>query len=79
MGTLHVHGKVGLLRSGVVLPEWRGRGIQRALIAARARLAAQVGCDTVTSQAAPDTVSARNLQRMGLATVAIRDVYRLDP
>ncbi len=79
VGMLHIYGKVGLLRGGVVLPEWRGRGIQRALIAARARLAQELGCDTVSSQAAPDTVSARNLARMGLATVAVRDVYRFDP
>lgn len=79
VGMLHIHGKVGLLRGGVVLPEWRGRGIQRALIAARARLAQELGCDTVSSQAAPESVSERNLLRMGLEQLTIRDVYRFDP
>lgn len=78
-GTLHVHGKVGLLRAGVVLPDWRGRGVQRALIAARMRLAAELGCDHVTSQAAPDSISERNLSRAGLERLLIRDVYRFDP
>lgn len=79
VGTLHVHGKVGLLRSGVILPEWRGRGIQRALIAARARLAAELGCDWVTSQAVPDSISQRNLSRSGMESLLVRDVYRFDP
>lgn len=79
VGTLHVHGKVGLLRCGVVLAEWRGRGIQRALIAARIRLAAELGCDQVTSQARPDSVSERDLGRLGLRRLVVRDVYRFDP
>ncbi len=79
VGTLHIHGKVGLLRGGVVLPGWRGLGIQRALIAARAGLARELGCDTISSQAAPESVSERNLLRMGLEQLTIRDVYRFDP
>jgi len=79
VGMLHIHGKVGLLRGGVVLPEWRGRGIQRALIAARAGLARELGCDTISSHAAPGSVSERNLLRMGLEQLTIRDVYRFDP
>ncbi|MDQ3553623.1 MAG: GNAT family N-acetyltransferase [Chloroflexota bacterium] len=78
-GTLHLHGKVGLLRAGVVLPDWRGRGVQRALIAARMRLAAELGCDHVTSQAPPDSISERNLTRAGMERLLIRDVYRFDP
>lgn len=78
-GTLHVHGRVGLLRAGVVLPDWRGRGVQRALITARMRLAAELGCDHVTSQAAPDSISERNLTLAGLERLLLRDVYRFDP
>jgi GNAT superfamily N-acetyltransferase len=78
-GTLHVHGKVGLLRAGVVLPDWRGRGVQRALIAARMSWAAELGCDHVTSQAAPESVSERNLTLAGLERLLLRDVYRFDP
>ena len=38
-GLLSIHKKVGQLRTGLVLPEARGRGLQRALIRERARFA----------------------------------------
>ena len=44
---LHVTHHVGWLRGAVVAPSTRGRGLQRALIAARARLAAGSGCDVL--------------------------------
>lgn len=78
-GTLHIHKRVGLLRAGMVVPSARGRGVQRALIAARARLAEELGCDLVTSQAAPGSASERNLQRMGFERLWVRPVYRFDP
>ncbi len=78
-GALYVHKKVGLLRTGIVQPEVRGRGLQRALISVRARLAAELGCDLLTSQTPPDSTSERNLVRMGFHRVAIKNVYRFDP
>lgn len=78
-GSLHVHRHVGLLRAMHVVPEARGRGLQRALIAARARSAAEHGCDVVASFAEPDSASERNLLRMGLERAGFRDVYRFDP
>jgi len=48
----------------------RRRGLQRALIAARARLAGELGCDLLTSQAPPDSTSERNLVRMGFGRIA---------
>ncbi len=78
-GALYVYKKVGLLRTGIVQPEVRDRGLQRALIAARARLAAELGCDLLTSQAPPDSASERNLLRMGFHRVATKNVYRFDP
>jgi MOSC domain-containing protein YiiM/GNAT superfamily N-acetyltransferase len=78
-GALYINKKVGLLRTGVVQPAVRGRGLQRALIAARARLAAELGCDLLTSQAPPDSTSERNLVRMGFRRIGGRSVYRFDP
>jgi len=78
-GALYVNKKVGLLRTGIVQPDVRRRGLQRALIAARARLAAELGCDLLTSQAPPDGTSERNLVRMGFRRVAAKNVYRFDP
>jgi MOSC domain-containing protein YiiM/GNAT superfamily N-acetyltransferase len=76
---LHEHRKAGLLRTGVVLPEARGQGLQRALIAARARLARELGCDLLVAEAPPGSVSARNLEAMGFGQIAVRGVYRFDP
>lgn len=79
VGTLHVHQRVGLMRAAVVRPEARGRGLQRAMIWARALLAREAGCDMVSAQAAPGTVSARNLMSLGLEQLVTRDVYRFPP
>jgi MOSC domain-containing protein YiiM/GNAT superfamily N-acetyltransferase len=77
-GALYSNKKVGLLRTGIVQPAVRGRGLQRALIAARARLAAELGCDLLTSQAPPDGTSERNLVGMGFRRIGGRSVYRFD-
>ena len=61
-GSLHTHHHVGWLRAGVVLPEARGRGIQRALIRERAALAGELGCDLIGASANAGGVSARNLR-----------------
>jgi N-acetylglutamate synthase-like GNAT family acetyltransferase len=77
--SLHVHHHVGWLRAATVLPEARGRGIQRALIAARLADAARLGCDLAGSLADAGGVSAANLERLGFAEVAVRRRYRVEP
>ncbi len=79
-GLLYVRRGVGLLRGGAVLPQARGRGVQRALIGARASLAEAAGCEVVMGTADVEAEpSVRNLERMGLERVWARDVYRFDP
>jgi MOSC domain-containing protein YiiM/GNAT superfamily N-acetyltransferase len=75
---VHTHHGVGYLRAGSVLRAFRGRGIQRALIAARIAHAARLGCDLVGSIADAGSSSARNLERSGLRIVATRHAYRVD-
>ncbi|MBA2557690.1 MAG: MOSC domain-containing protein [Chloroflexi bacterium] len=77
--TLHVHGGVGLLRAAVVVADARGLGIQGALIAARTRLAADLGCELVAALAIQSSASERNLATMGLDRIWERAVYRFDP
>ncbi len=74
---LYVHHRVGWLRAASVLPGARGRGIQRALIAARAMAAAEAGCDLVGAAAIPESASVHNLEAMGLMPVATRGVYAM--
>ncbi len=78
-GLLHVRHATGLLRGAVVVPDARGRGVQQALIGARAALAAELGCTLLASMAQPDTVSSRNLQRFGLRLIETHAVYRYVP
>lgn len=77
--SLHTHRGVGWLRAASVDPLHRGRGIQRALIAARIDAARRRGCELVGSCADVGGPSARNLERAGLRTVALRRRYRVEP
>jgi MOSC domain-containing protein YiiM len=77
--SLHTSAQVGWLRGGVVAPDARGHGIQRALIAARARRAIELRCDLLGSWAEPEGPSATNLRRMGLRVVGERRLYPYRP
>ncbi len=76
---LMTHRRVGWLGAGTVLPEARGRGIQRALIAHRAAVAAELGCTKVMATAEVGSVSAANLTASGMPLIWRRQHYRLDP
>lgn len=79
VSSLHVHRKAGWLRGAAVVPEARGRGLQRALISARVRLAAELGCDLVGAWAEEGQLSTANLQRMGLRRIGSREHYVYSP
>jgi GNAT superfamily N-acetyltransferase len=61
------------LRGGSTLPGWRGRGIYRALVAARVRLAAAHGVSYLHADASPD--SAPVLRRGGFHAVTTTTPY----
>jgi len=71
--------RVGLLATTAVLPVARGRGIQRALIAERIRLAIERRCTTVTASALVGSASAENLVAMGFRPVHEHALYRFEP
>jgi MOSC domain-containing protein YiiM/GNAT superfamily N-acetyltransferase len=71
--------RIGLLATMAVLPAARGRGIQRALIAERIRLAIERRCTIVTASALVGSASARNLEAMGFRPVHKQALYRFDP
>ena len=74
-GSVHTHHGVGWLRAGSVLPEFRGIGLQRALIAARVEHALRTGCDLVGASTVEDGASARNVARLGFERVGTRRSY----
>ncbi|HTS14640.1 MAG TPA: hypothetical protein VMH24_03165, partial [Candidatus Sulfotelmatobacter sp.] len=57
---------------------WRGRGIQRALIAARARQAEAEGALHLVAQTHGATAAGRNLAAMGLTPLWTRHDYRYE-
>lgn len=56
---------VALLSGASVLPRFRGRGLQKALIAARLAFARDRGCDIACASTAPGTASQRSYEVCG--------------
>jgi GNAT superfamily N-acetyltransferase len=65
------------LWGGATLPAWRGRGVYRALVAHRARLAAERGCRYVEVDASDD--SRPILERLGFIAVTTTTPYVWSP
>jgi MOSC domain-containing protein YiiM len=78
-GSLYVSRRTAWMRAGAVVPAARGRGIQRSLVAARAGMALEQGCDLIGASAEAGSVSARNLERMGLVQIGMREHHRYVP
>jgi GNAT superfamily N-acetyltransferase len=74
--TMSIHNGVAHLFGTSVLPEFRRRGVQRALLAARLDFARRNGCDIATVVASPGSDSERNLKRAGFVEGWMRRVYR---
>jgi GNAT superfamily N-acetyltransferase len=64
-GALCLHGGVALLAGACTVPEFRKRGAQNALLAARLRYAAGAGCELAMMCAEPGSASQRNAERNG--------------
>ena len=65
------------LRGGTTLPEWRGRGLYRAMLAARAQEAAARGFRLLHVDASPD--SAPILRRCGFHAITTSTIYQWTP
>lgn len=74
-----VLGEVANLANASTLPEFRGRGLQSALIRARMNAAAAAGAELVCSGAAWASQSQRNLERAGLRIAYTKTTWRLQP
>jgi GNAT superfamily N-acetyltransferase len=76
---LYTYRDTAWARGAFVEPEWRGRGLQRALLAARARIAEERGCSLIGATAEPGTVSSANMELAGLRRIGSRGQYRYTP
>lgn len=77
--SLHTHHGIGWLCAASVLPEARGRGVQRALLVARAERAPGLRCELLGASAVDGGASAENLRRLGFRRIATRNVYTYEP
>jgi GNAT superfamily N-acetyltransferase len=64
-GSASITGSISELGYGTTLKEYRGRGIHRAVIAARVQHAQRAGCEWVTASTMGFDRSSRNLKREG--------------
>lgn len=71
-GEMFVDGTVAWLSADTTLPQFRGRGVQRALQAHRLASAAAIGCDLAVSEAVPGSGSQRNMERAGFRVAYTR-------
>ena len=71
--------RIGLLATTAVLPGARSRGIQRAFVAERFRLAVERRCTTASASALADSASARNLESLGFEPIHGQALYRFEP
>ena len=73
-GSLRVRGPVAIMNGGAVLPNLRGQGIYRALVAERHRLALAAGAAGVVTHAGP--LSLPILRHLGFQAVGRRRYFK---
>jgi len=74
-GMMSIHQGVASLGGAGTLPEFRNRGVQRALLLARIAQAARKGCDLAMVATAPGSGSQRNVERLGFRLVYTRTKF----
>ncbi|PKQ15681.1 MAG: hypothetical protein CVT67_08135 [Actinobacteria bacterium HGW-Actinobacteria-7] len=71
-GELFIQDGIAWLSADATLPQFRGRGVQRALQAYRLALSAAGGCELAVSEATPGAGSQRNMERAGFRVAYTR-------
>jgi GNAT superfamily N-acetyltransferase len=74
-GVLYVADGVGYLAAASTAPEFRGKGVQTALIARRVEEAVAAGCELITGQAEFGSTSQHNMERAGLRIAFTKAVW----
>ncbi len=77
-GAMFCSGQVALFMVAATAPEFRGRGLQQALITRRYEDALAAGCTIGIAETVDDNASPRNFQRAGFRLVHRRLMYRTE-
>ena len=75
IAVLFVHDRVADCFLAATLPEFRGRGVQTALIQRRLIDGITLGCDLATTQTVMDNASPRNMARSGFQPLYERRIF----
>jgi GNAT superfamily N-acetyltransferase len=80
IGMLYRDAGVGYLATAATLPEYRGRGVQTALVRYRLAAATQAGCDLLVGHTGVGSASHRVMERCGLRLAYTKAVWsRAEP
>ena len=84
VANLFVHGDVATLSGAATLPEFRRRGAQSALMAARIREGAARGCTWLSTETWPESPgnpnpSQHNMRQLGLTELYVRQNWVFKP
>jgi GNAT superfamily N-acetyltransferase len=74
-GMMSIHQGVASFGGAGTVPEFRNRGVQRALLLARLAKAAESGCDLAMVATNPGSGSQRNVERLGFRVVYTRTKF----
>jgi ribosomal protein S18 acetylase RimI-like enzyme len=77
IGLLYRHAGVGYLATAATLPEYRGRGVQTALVRYRIAAATEAGCDVIAGHTAVGSASHRTMERCGLRLAYTKAIWTL--
>ncbi|MGB9366188.1 MAG: GNAT family N-acetyltransferase [Xanthobacteraceae bacterium] len=72
---LFVKDGIGFFPDAATRPEFRGRGLQTALLRHRAAVAASAGAELIYSQAAFGSTSQHNMERIGLRVLCTNTIW----
>ncbi|TDQ36601.1 GNAT family N-acetyltransferase [Aureibacillus halotolerans] len=75
IASMHVHDDVATLAAAGTLPDYRGRGVHKALLHARMEQAVSQGCELLVGQATFASASQRNMQRCGMQLAYTKAVW----
>jgi len=74
-GMMSIHRGVASFEGAGTLPEFRNRGVQKALLLARLAKASEQGCDLAMVATMPGSGSQRNVERQGFRVVYTRTKF----
>jgi hypothetical protein len=74
-GSSNIKDDIGYLAGASTLPDYRGAGCQYQQIAKRINDAVDLGCSLLTTQAAFDSTSQRNMQRSGFQVAFTKGIW----